>query len=98
MKYHGGGCCGMRHLCDFDEEDEGMPFKDKLALIKTGLERARNDGGYGIEVVLADYQFTDWQRALHRMGFRKKFEFLNGNSGRVCRVYFFAFDGETVSD
>ena len=83
---HGGGCCGIFHLSEFDEDHDAdeMTFKDKVEAIQyslRGIERRL------VEAVLADYQFKNWERALQKVGFRLKTRFRNGNTNRNIRVY-----------
>jgi hypothetical protein len=97
---HGGGCCGIRHISEFpDDEDlrdefnvSRVKLEHKLKLIDCHVQRCikdQGDKGVAVEAVLAKYQFRFWERALQRYGFRKVFEFLNSNSGNICRVYYY---------
>lgn len=41
-----------------------------------------------IEIVLAAYQWNEWEEAVLSAGFKKVHEFHNSNSGNTCRVYY----------
>lgn len=75
-----------------------ITFSDKIEVINYYLNIITADHGapYGsekhlcIEVVLANFQWKEWERAIQRCGFKKKLEFLNSNSQNQCRIYLLA--------
>jgi hypothetical protein len=98
---HGGGCCGMRHLYEFEDPSDfpsRTTLAEKLQYIQNGVTRALDRQGQNlsngefyrsmaIEIVLAEYQWSFWDTAVRRAGFKRVLEFLNSNSGNRCRIY-----------
>lgn len=85
---HGGCCCGIHHIYGFP--DVGLSSTEKIQGINEVVTRAVEDDDWphAVEAVLADYQISEWRRALNAVGFKQAFKFVNGNSGNRCFVFY----------
>lgn len=88
---HGGECCGITHVSNFDTYSE--PTADEL---KAAAEEFQRDHGgasrdHMYEAVLTDNQLSwkdgFWRKQLKKAGFKKVTRFRNSNSGNYCNVF-----------
>jgi hypothetical protein len=102
LSYHGGGCCGVRHLHDLNGRisslvpTENLVRRSRLStLFKKKVKEAGRDNPYGptrgrlVEVILADRQITaepGWPAFLKEQGFRLVSRF-NNCGGGWCNVF-----------
>lgn len=103
INHHGGNCCGIRHIWDFNslnnETPDGRAQRVRDA-IEISIDYFRDADGYlsgmgeaenfscGLEAVLACYQLDDWREPVEKCGFREVFSFENGNTGHRCHVFY----------
>lgn len=84
IQYHGGRCCGVRHMHSFN----GNETEEDL---RTLLSRTRQHKTQGmlVEAVLTNAQLKNSQLAenLQKVGFKLVSRFRNPNSGNVCNVF-----------
>lgn len=83
---HGGGCCGVKHICGFLGTETAGDIRRLIA--KAGP----NDGQQCqlFEVVLTNAQLLRYSNllpALRSVGFTQVSKFINVNSGNVCNVF-----------
>ncbi len=90
---HGGGCCGMYHVNDLDDDctdfvsGQGeIPSFERLQQTVNRAIEAQGDQGC-IEIVLTGPMLKDWRGKVVKLGFRRVNKFVNGNSGNTCYVY-----------
>lgn len=84
MEEHGGECCGVKHVHDFD-----LPERDTAALdrVLKAVCPAGNPNRLS-EVVLTDGQMQQgWGPILRARGFRLVARWRNSNSGNVCNMF-----------
>lgn len=82
--YHGGQCCGIRHVYDFI----GTRTGDVEAQIKTAVSRLGSAGMY--EIVLTGAQLRRRPaiaKIVQELGFRFVTRFKNPNSRNLCYVF-----------
>lgn len=91
---HGGGCCGVNHLCDFPAH---RPITSgSLLTLEDAISGVRP--GVSIEVVLTDIQSRLWAPSLVKLGFKPVFRFRNANSNRLLTVFFFHSRPESLEN
>jgi hypothetical protein len=96
---HGGCCCGMAHLFNFDSDEKPDQIDEERFL--RSLERAKEEGGMirgCVEVVLVDGQMPIFATMLRRHGFKRVNRFLNANSGNYCNVLHLNYGQPDVPD
>ena len=89
MNRHGGRCCGIKHIHNFNYNFNDKHFEELktfINLVKTG------DVGdsYLYEVVLIDEQLKGsptLQPSLETLGFRLVTRFKNAGTGSMCNVF-----------
>jgi len=82
---HGGGCCGVRHICHFTRTDNAATIK---GLVDT--TRQAQTQGMLVEAVLTNEQLAwsnDLKSSLEEVGFKCIARFRNPNSGNICNVF-----------
>jgi Fe-S cluster assembly iron-binding protein IscA len=94
ISHHGGGCCGVQHLHEFNTpitEHNIKEFKLRLSnAINSSDNRDEEESrevGVLIEAVLTENQEYDWKKILEEHGFNAVTSFINVNSGNECTVY-----------
>ena len=107
-RVHGGECCGLSHVFDFNTYDS-RPVEAKKAEIERAIKHAmlgaqrrwgwswyspttRHNKGHAFEVVLISAQLSSWREALEDTGFKEVFSFVNGGSGNRCYVFMYAIN------
>lgn len=86
LTYHGGDCCGLRHLHGFGREEERAPVQSIL----DALDDEDYVWGRGIEVVLTDGQCASYPNlltTLANMGFVLTSRERNHNSGNNINIF-----------
>lgn len=99
IEEHGGECCGIRHLHEFEPRNEdSLKRLDKcIQSVKNEFQEnldydeMRGPPQGAIEVVLTDGQMQLWWSALKTRGFRQVVRFKNSNSGNYCNVLYLTF-------
>lgn len=84
VNYHGGGCCGVRHIYNFT----GTRTEAVEEGIKTAVSRLSSAGLY--EIVLTGAQLRRRPaiaKIIQELGFRFVTRFKNPNSGNICYVF-----------
>ena len=79
---HGGGCCGVRHLCLFTGRESSREIRlnvNSAAAASTLLEAVLTNGQLKTYPAL--------RGILEAEGFRLVTSFRNGNSGSTCNVF-----------
>lgn len=82
--YHGGGCCGVRHIYNFT----GTRTEAIEEEIKTAVSRVGSAGLY--EIVLTGAQLRRRPaiaKIIQELGFRFVTRFKNPNSRNICYVF-----------
>ena len=94
IRAHGGGCCGVRHLCGFNTQTTNVKVDGKIETVPIPASLSRLDEllasapkGRLVEAVLTDNQATIWNLALRERKFVLITRFRNANSGNNCNVY-----------
>lgn len=81
--YHGGECCGITHIFDFDS------MRDNTDDLRKCLDEIKvNQPNHLVEVVLTDNQLRNERigPVVKRAGFRVVNRILNGNSGNYINI------------
>ena len=98
-EYHGGGCCGMRHIAGFTHSDMGDLHHQMMTIYNdsrlTFTNRAA-DTCLLVEAVVTDSQQAVHHADLKAYGFEEVNTFKNVNSNNVCRVYHYLMFDEPV--
>lgn len=99
---HGGFCCGVFHVfamgnspnqLDAANEDDGPETKiQKLnRIIEHHNTTQRGAQSRILEVILSPRQHNaGWPEALINLGFVESVRWVNGNTGRECRIFYLA--------
>lgn len=84
MRYagHGGRCCGIQHIYNFNEDQETSHDLAWCIRHHDGLPNRV------LEAVLNDDQIAEHEPDLIANGFVKVARWLNGNSGNFCNAYY----------
>ena len=106
MAHHGGRCCGIKHLKDFDS---AIRIDDKVGHIRDVMtawwsrEDQTNGGdpndGRVVEATLTDEQLAitpEWAPALRTVGFVPVSRFLNSNSDNMVTVFHYHIRGDVT--
>lgn len=88
---HGGGCCGISHVWNFNDQTDRLEFTNihNGPVVTLTEAIARIDEGRCLEIVLTDEQIedaTDLCVDLRNAGFELVSRFYNSNSGNMCNV------------
>ena len=105
IRHHGGSCCGIKHLFDFDTSNV---VEDKVGLIKEVIDdwfnangRDAENNGRIIEATLTDVQLEltpSWGPALRYFGFVPVARFLNSNSDNMVNVFHYHPEGDVTME
>ena len=86
LTYHGGRCCGMRHIFSFLGNETREDIENLIRL----QTRQNVNQGMLIEVVLTNGQCRSSPRLpvmLQEVGFKLVNRFRNPNTGNICNVF-----------
>lgn len=100
---HGGGCCGVSHIYNFNNTptnyagpDSYLPTHNpahtgakQFELCLQNIRRSRSSGM--IEIVLLDYQDRNWKKIVTEAGFEKVGTFINSNTSHRLNVYHYYY-------
>ena len=88
IKYHGGSCCGIRHIHAFTGHETA---EDIERLMKSASVRHGKATCILVEVVLTNSQCKKKDgylpALLQQLGFKLVTRFKNINSGNICNVF-----------
>lgn len=103
IAYHGGWCCGVKHIWNFDLENSKKNLETLKGFLagKLQLEVSNRADGRptknmvyssdyraGVyEVCLKELQWALYHDGLLKIGFKVVNEFYNPNSGNMVRIY-----------
>ena len=87
VRNHGGGCCGIRHLSEFQVPYGGVISDAHIERLRLDIRRVPS--GRAVEVVLTDDQSRAWAPILTALGFTPVYRFRNRNTGNLLTVYYY---------
>lgn len=90
IKYHGGNCCGMKHIHNIPiySESNEVRLKDKIEQIQSLRSSYDQKNFIAIEMIFTDSKLKNgWKEALERLGFKHTVRWKNPNSPNYCNQY-----------
>lgn len=89
---HGGGCCGIRHIYNFDDEEVSYSSSGLKSLIQEDVKKYYQSTSTTwnclVEAVLNEWQVElGWDDVLKEVGFKLVTKLKNSNSGNECYVF-----------